>query len=131
LLAVELLVQSSRQVFGYLRDDTMLTQHRDAFLAVRDRQTPQDRMYLIPGTASVRWQGLPDGLFRKAAQLFRVPSIVDYEPETSDRYAQMLVYMMEGRPMTKIKQLLYVIRVVPANQRVLDLVAECILIIYC
>ena len=123
VLAVELLAQSSRQVFGYLRDDTMLMQHRDAFLAVRDRQTPQDRMYLIPGTASVRWQGLPDGLFRKAAQLFRVPSIVDYEPETSDRYAQMLVYMMEGRPMTTINQFLYELRVVPASQRLFDLVA--------
>ena len=80
-------------------------------------------MYLIPGTASVRWQGLPDGLFRKAAQLFRVSSIVDYEPETSDRYAQMLVYMMEGRPMTTINQFLYELRVVPASQRLFDLVA--------
>jgi hypothetical protein len=121
VLLVELYGASTHQIFRYLTDQTMVMQHEKAFAAARARMTFQDRLYSVPGAIASRWQGLNDGLVKKAGQLFRVPSIVDYEPLTSERYAELLVFMLYGRPMTTINEFLYDLRWVPTNRRLFDL----------
>jgi hypothetical protein len=124
VLAAQLLVANWTQIFKYVHDDTILLQHRAAFAAVRARLTPQDRMYMVPGAGSVGWQGLHDGMIKKAGELFGVPAIVDYELQTSDRYADLLVRMFMGTPMTSLNQFAFLdLAPVPASRPLFDLLA--------
>jgi hypothetical protein len=123
-LGAELLIGSWHQLLNYLPDDTIVLQHRPAFEAVRERMTVQDRMYQVPGERSAGFEGLFDGTFKKTGQLFRVPSIVDYEPQTSSRYAELLVRMLYGEPMKSLNQFMFLnLKLVPTSRPLFDLLA--------
>ena len=65
---------------------------------VRSLLVPQERVLLDgPGGFESDY-----GLIPKTATLFRLPSIFDYEPQTSLRYAQYFAYMRTGRPLASV-----------------------------
>ena len=110
-----------------LPDGSPLFTHEAAFTALRSRMTPQDRAYFVFRHPFVT----RFGLIHKSASLFDVPVIEDYEPQTARRYAELLVRMRTGRPMTSLNDVLYVSSWTPPglNRRLLDLTAARYLLI--
>jgi len=104
LVAAELWFAGGWQMFAYLDHPAQLYQQRELFAQLRERLTPQQRVYPISAVTAAGWGGIEDGLPKKAGQLYGVRSIVDYEPQTSARYAELLVRMLWGRPMKTINQ---------------------------
>ncbi len=123
LIALELLFASGWQMFTYLAEPSQVWQQRQAFEQVRARLTAQDRMYQVASVASAGWGGVLDGVLKKAGQLYRLPSIVDYEPQTSARYAELVVRMLWGAPMQTINQFYFDIAYVPQSRPLFDLTA--------
>jgi hypothetical protein len=73
--------------------------HADALERVRERLGPADRVVLRG------WQSgfeTDMSLTHKIATLYRLPSIYDYEPQASLRYAQYFTYMRLGRPLRAV-----------------------------
>jgi hypothetical protein len=116
LLVAGLLPLVTRPFFGYPGDLEILFAHRELFRSVASRMTPQDRVYQsgAPGDFS---------LTKKSSSLFGVPSVVDYETQTSARYAELLVRMNLDRPMRSINDFYYGLVPVPRNAPLLNLVA--------
>ena len=121
LLANVLAVPALARRQCLLADGEQLFTHAATFGALRERMTPQDRAYFIfrhPFGTGFR-------LILKSASLFDVPTIGDYEPQMSRRYAEYSVMMRLGRPMASLNDVLYVNSWTPPglNRRLLDLSA--------
>ena len=123
LVAVELWFAGGWQLFAYRADDEALWSQRAAFEQVRAHMTPQRRMYQIPSVNSAGWGGLEDGVLKKAGQLYRIPSIIDYEPQTSARYAELIVRMLWNKPMRTINQFYFEAAHRPRSLPLLNLTA--------
>lgn len=83
-------------VQGLLPDDQLYFQHAGIFAFLRERMTPQDRVYILHKHRVT--------LMPKSAALFGVPSVQDYEPQPSRRSAEYIVLMRTGGHMTSLDQ---------------------------
>ena len=122
-VALELWFAGGWQLFAYRADDEALWRQRAVFEQVRAHMTPQRRMYQIPSVGSAGWGGLEDGVLKKAGQLYGIPSIIDYEPQTSARYAELLVRMLWNKPMATINQFYFEASQKPRSLPLLNLTA--------
>jgi len=96
------------QLYSYQRDSRMLFAASPVFAAVRQRLTLQDRMYQVAMPTADKANGnavVIGSVIKKSGMLFGIPSIVDYEPQISARYAAYLVRMFYGRPMRSLNDI--------------------------
>jgi hypothetical protein len=82
VLLVELYSASARPFLTFLPDGSVLWQEAAAFEFVKEKMTPFDRIF--SNAAGVNYS-----VMGKSASVFGVPSIIDYEPQTSLRYAEL------------------------------------------
>jgi hypothetical protein len=71
-------------------------------------------------------------LMHKSASLFGVPTVTDYEPQTSERFAEFLVMLRTGTPMRSVSAYYYAVRgwMAPGfNRNLLDLAAARFLVV--
>ena len=84
--------------FPHLRAGDIYGGNAAALERVRSLLVPQARVFLV-GLAGFKSDY---ALIPKTATLFRLPSIFDYEPQTSLRYAQYFTYMRTGRLLASV-----------------------------
>jgi hypothetical protein len=97
-VAANCLVFGPPLVFS-LRQGDLYGAAAPAFAFVRARLTLQDRVHLVG-----RYGLHPDfALAQKAATLFRVPAIFDYEPLASRSYAEFFTFMRTGRALERLQ----------------------------
>ncbi len=80
-----------------LPDAHIYANHADVFGEVRRRMTPQDRVYIVHRLENY-------ALTPKTASLFGLPSIDDYEPQPSRRWAEYMVMLRSGAELTNLRQ---------------------------
>jgi len=82
-------------LFGLLRGDIYST-HAALFASVRERLTPQDRVFIAGRN--------PDfSLMPKSASLFQLPNVFDYETQAPRLYVDYFTYMRTGRRLQSIR----------------------------
>jgi len=94
-----------------------------AFERIRTEISNQDRIY-------ERGVHFDYSLFRKSASIFRVPSIADYEPQTSKRFAELFMRMRMDGPMVTLNQFYFDAVGLPENRPLFDLLATRFLVIH-
>jgi len=120
LLALDLVAVNFVPAPMYSR--AVLYKHQDAFEFVRRHVTLQDRMH--------QFGKHPDySIMPKSALVFGIPSILDYEPQTSRRYAEVFVRMMDNAHMASINQYLYRFNDVPRTLALYNLLASRFLVV--
>jgi hypothetical protein len=115
VLANQLFI-AALQFYGYLPDDSPIYAFRQAFAQLSKRVTLQDRIY--PYSSPRHF-----GLQRKSASIFRIPSIGDYESQTSERFVELYVRMINERPMKSINDFYYQVGEIPKNRPLFNLLA--------
>ena len=116
LLALNLYVVDRHPYLGYLQDSDVIYRNAEAFSVVKDRLTPQERIY--------QFGKHPDyALMMKSPSVFAVPSIADYEPQTSERFARLYVWLLRNREMADLNMFMYTLTNVPRNKPLFDLLA--------
>jgi hypothetical protein len=116
LILVSVLAPGPISGFGPLRDGNALRARAPVLNWLKRHMTPQDRILQIgkrPGLS----------LIPKTSTLFEIPSITDYEPQASSRYAHLFVRLLTDRPMMFINQFYIRPSLVPSNRPLLNLVA--------
>lgn len=116
LVTADLFLVNSRPWYGFFKDASLLYKHQDAFAFLKAHMTPQDRVHQygkIPGFS----------MMPKSASIFGVPSISDYEPQTSRRYAELYVRVMDDVKMDNIMQHVFRFNNVPRNTGLFNLIA--------
>jgi hypothetical protein len=106
----------------YDRGAVLLAGDAPILEALRARMTLQDRFYAVATNSRL-------GLTAKIASVTRVPSIADYEPQASRRFAELEVQLRQDRPMQNLNDYLYPLTRTPRNRRILDLLAARYLVI--
>ncbi len=112
----------ARPAGTYVEDLSIYDAKAWAFERVATRRTAQDRMYQAGANFDYALSG-------KSASIFGIPSITDYEAETSRRYAAVFVRMMTNAPMRSVNQFYYSRASLPRNQGLFDLLAARYLIL--
>src|SRR5262249_9162512 len=107
---------SSYTLFTYVDARALLAGDAPVLEALRTRMTAQDRFYAV--AKNNRY-----GLTQKVASVAGLPSIVDYEPQTSRRFAELEVMMRLNRPMMSIDDYNLRFTRAPQNRRLLHLLA--------
>jgi hypothetical protein len=102
--------------FTYLDGRALLAGDAPVLAVLRTRMTAQDRFYAV--AKNTRY-----GLTQKVASITGLPSIVDYEPQTSRRFAELEVMMRLDRPMANNNDYNLRFTRAPRNRRLLDLLA--------
>jgi hypothetical protein len=108
-----------------LSDGRVLRAEAATFVALRQRATPQDRIYPVYRSASPSFSA-------KTAALFGLPSAFDYEPQPSRRLAEYSVMMRYGRELKRIDEYYGVLGgTIPSTfrRRLLDLTASRFLVV--
>jgi hypothetical protein len=105
-----------------LKDASVLYKNAAAFAFVKARATPQDRMYQFGKHPAY-------AVMPKSASIFDVPSITDYEPQTSSRFAGLFVRLLYDHPMRSFLEFMYRLRDVPTNRPLLNLLATRYLVV--
>jgi hypothetical protein len=99
-----------------------LRAHGALFARLRPRTASTWRTYVVADDPLAnRFALMP-----KTASLFGVPTVTDYEPQTSHRFAEFLVMLRTGRPMGSVSAYYYPVRgwMAPGfNRNLLDLAA--------
>jgi hypothetical protein len=103
-VGANLLLAGSTPFSRRLADTQRLFGAADALAAARTRMTPLDRIYFFGG-ADVAF-------YDKAPSMMGVPAITDYEPQTQQRFADLIVWMLQGRRIERLNQF-YLYRVNP------------------
>ncbi len=116
LLLANLWIVNSQQPVVFLHDGSALFRYQDAFAFVRERITLQDRIHQYG-------KHFDYAMKQKAASIFGVPSVSDYETQTSLRYAGFYVRMLDDQPMTSINQYYFRVNKLPLNPQLFDLAA--------
>jgi hypothetical protein len=116
LLMLNLFGVGTVSYIGLIKDSSTYYQNSDAFEFVKSRRTLQDRIHIVGRHADF-------SLMSKSASIFDIPTIGDYEPQTSLRYAGFYVYLMMNRPMQSVNQFYYPLTYVPSNRPLLNLAA--------
>src|SRR5262249_48662403 len=86
---------SSYTLFTHVDARALLAGDAPVLEGLRTRMPAQDRFYAVAKTTRY-------GLTQKVASVAGLPSIVDYEPQTSRRFAELEVMMRLNRPMMSI-----------------------------
>jgi hypothetical protein len=94
----------------------LFSRHADAFEFLRGRMSAQDRMYQIAEHQDY-------SLTAKTASMARLPSIADYEPQTSLRFAELTMELLTDRPITSINAFNFRRNEVPRSWPLFDLLA--------
>jgi hypothetical protein len=102
--------------FTYADGAALLASDAPAFELLRSHMTAQDRFYAVAPNTRL-------GLTYKIASVIGLPSIVDYEPQTSRRFAELEVMMRLGRPMASNNDYNLRFTQAPRNRRIFDLLA--------
>lgn len=103
--------------FGPIANPQFLYARAPMFDLVKRRLTPQDRIYPLGA-------GNDDfSIMDKSASLFGVPSISDYEVQTSRRYAELTTRLILDRPMRSLNDFYYRLSRIPRNRPLFDLLA--------
>lgn len=92
------------------RAGPIYSQYEATFTALRERMTPQDRVFI-----DVDPSDFP--MAHKLASIFRVPAVRDYEPQTSRRFAEYTVRLKRGKPMTSLNEFLSAARLFEWHSR--------------
>jgi hypothetical protein len=116
VVATFTLFTSRYTFFTYVDWRALLTRDAPVLETLRSRMTPQDRFYAVA-------PNLRSGLTQKVASMTGLPSIVDYEPQTSRRFAELEVMMRLDRPMVSNNDYNLRFTRAPQNRRILDLLA--------
>ncbi len=117
LILVNLLVLHRQTGQGLLTDArAILYAKREAFAVLGEHMTQQDRIYQVSDFSDLAMQA-------KSPTIFDTPSITDYEPQTSRRYAELYIRMMLDEPMQGINQFYFQTTKIPKDRRLLDLTA--------
>jgi hypothetical protein len=83
-------------MFGLRRGD-LYAPHASTFAAVRERLTPQDRVFIAGG--------FPDfAMMPKSASLFELPSVFDFETQAPRSYVEFFTYMRTGRRLRSLQE---------------------------
>jgi Bacterial membrane protein YfhO len=110
-------LSSSRHIlFTYVNGAALLAADAPAFELLRGRMTPQDRFYAVA-------PALRFGLTYKLASMTGLPSIADYEAQTSRRFAELEVLMRLDRPMANSNDYNLRFTMAPRNRHIFDLLA--------
>jgi hypothetical protein len=117
-----LVVQGRLTNYGFLDSTESFRAHAEEFSRVEERMTWQDRIYQFGRHRDMTMSA-------KTATLFGVPSIIDYEPQTSKRYADLFTWLLTGRPMRNINDFNVRFNFVPVNRPLLNLLAARYLIV--
>jgi hypothetical protein len=124
-IVVQVIVAPLTAWMFVLHTDAPLHVHVQLFARLRQRLTPQDRVYLIyDDPTAARFALMP-----KSATLFGVPSIQDYEPLVSRRYAGFLAVLETGRQTNDLAGVRYSKRLDGLTWRLLDLTAARYLVV--
>ena len=102
-----------------LPDSQLLFSREAAFAALKALMSPQDRAYLVHQHANFAVQP-------KSAALFRLPSIQDYEPQPTQRYAEYFTLLRTGQMMRNLNDVYLPLQgLMPRgfNRRLFDLAA--------
>jgi hypothetical protein len=91
------------QMQRLLPSDAPLFAHEGLFATLRSRLTANDRVLLMNQPAVATTFGLMD----KSATLFQTPSLTDYEPQLNRRWADYLLSLRYGAPMTDPHQVMF------------------------
>jgi len=116
VLGVVILHGIIRPFLSFQKDEGLLTRRAEAFAAVGDMMTPQDRLYQFE-----KWPSY--SIMAKSASLFDVRSIIDYEPQTTRRYAELRVYLFHNKALTNINMFNLSLVRPPTNRPLLNLLA--------
>lgn len=116
LLTANLFLVNSRPWLGFFKAGSVLYKYADAFAFLKKRMTLQDRLHQYA-------KGSGYAMMPKSASVFGVPSISDYEPQTSRRYAELYVRLMDDVPMGSILQHIFRLNNVPRNLQLFNLTA--------
>jgi len=117
-LTVQLLRAPSSPTVYLLGWDPDYFGAQGVFAALRARMGPQDRVYLVHGSQH--------RFMAKSASLYRLPTVLDYEPLVAQRYAELSVMLRAGHRMTDLNDANYRgPRLEPSfSRRLLDLTAS-------
>jgi hypothetical protein len=108
--------------FSFGEEAASLKEQAWAFDRVREELGEQDRIY-------ERGVHRDYSLLRKSASIFRLPSIADYEPQASRRFAELFMRMRMDAPMVSLNQFYFYAAGLPENRPLFDLLATRYLII--
>jgi membrane protein YfhO len=123
MVLVAIAAAAGRPVFNLGSGPGLLYARSALFSDLQKRMTLQDRIYSVG-------QHVDYTLARKSASVFALPSIGDYEPQTSRRYAELFVMMLSGVPMLSVSQFeIPITGELPSNRQLLDLLAARYLVI--
>jgi hypothetical protein len=139
LIGAGALAVASRPVLSFLPDGSVYQRHAAALELVRARATLQER-------ADVLGENQDLALMRKLGTVFELPVIRDYEPLTSQRFAELSVVLfrpdsqaerdeMRGRmaaglsPMRSRNDYTFLRQKMPADRRLYDLLATRYLVV--
>jgi hypothetical protein len=122
ILVLNLISIGSTPFLGGLADPSLPFRHEAGFALLRERMTPQDRIYPLAREADF-------SLIEKSPSIFRVPSVYDYEPQTSLRFAKLFVRLVADQEMVSINQFYYPLVYTPRNRPLLNLVAARYLVV--
>ena len=116
LVGASFVYVSQLSFLTYFDGDRLLRQDAPAFEALRAWMTPQDRFYAVARVGRY-------GLTEKAASIFDLPSISDYEPQVSQRMAELEVLMRTNQPMKSTLDQGWRLTQAPRNRRIFDQLA--------
>jgi hypothetical protein len=118
-LILELVVLHRLPTRRLLSNSQVLFAQSQVFGIVRDRMTSQERIYFVP-------QHTNFSLERKTPALFGVPSLDDYNPVVSRRYAEFFTMLRTGHPLHSLHDVIFPLEgyIPPAfARRLLDVAA--------
>lgn len=117
VLAASLLPIGLKPLVPALRGESVFYQQSAAHAFVRERLSLQERIYQLTA-------GDDYALSAKSSSIFGIPSITDYQPLTSMRYASLLVRALYDRAMQSyFTAFTFFLGTVPGNRPLLNLLA--------
>ncbi len=116
-LVVDLIVIRPAPFRRLLPDWNVMRAHADVFTWLREQRTPQERVYTIGKHEDY-------SLMPKTPALFGIPSMFDYEPQPSLRWAEFYVLLRAGKLLTSLNDFYYCYPTPYLKWRLLDLTAS-------
>jgi hypothetical protein len=122
-VGANLFLAGSSPFMRRLADTERLFGAADALAAARGLMTPLDRVYFFG-------VGRDLAFYKKAPSMLGVPAITDYEPQTQQRFADLLIWMLQGRRIERLNQFyLYGIKPIPKHWPLFHLLAARFLVL--
>lgn len=101
VLAIAIYLAShGSQPLQNLRGGDLYDGNADAFRFIQSRMTAQDRIFIAGKHRDL-------SLMAKSASIFRVPTVFDYQPQTSRTYAEYFMKMLRGGELRRSDAIMY------------------------